>query len=259
MRQLIPKFMSEYKLLLLDVDGVLVKSKDAPISLPVTNAIKKVIPKIYISLCTGRTREDIQRILKALNIKNSYHVIESGAKILNPDGNEENIKFIPARGVKQIVKIAGKTPSGYGFCVNGVWVENLKEITDGKVTTVSLHSYSQAQTQKILTQIKPVNEKYFITIGSHWTIPGGNFILITDKQATKGQAIKYVQNKLNIRKVDTITVGDMPNDLPLFENSDLKIAMGNADKQLKQNADYIAPSIDENGVADVINRFILNI
>ena len=37
----------------------------------------------------------------------------------------------------------------------------------------------------------------------------------------------------------------------------LKVAMGNAVDDLKAIADYIAPTVDEDGVADVINKFIL--
>jgi len=37
----------------------------------------------------------------------------------------------------------------------------------------------------------------------------------------------------------------------------LKVAMGNATEDLKEIADYIAPTVDEDGVADVIEKFVL--
>lgn len=37
----------------------------------------------------------------------------------------------------------------------------------------------------------------------------------------------------------------------------LKVAMGNAVQDLKEIADYIAPSVDEDGIADVIEKFVL--
>lgn len=48
----------------------------------------------------------------------------------------------------------------------------------------------------------------------------------------------------------------MPNDLPLFEESGFKIAMGNADQKLKDNADIIAPSQKDDGVAWVIEKYL---
>jgi hydroxymethylpyrimidine pyrophosphatase-like HAD family hydrolase len=54
-----------------------------------------------------------------------------------------------------------------------------------------------------------------------------------------------------------IGVGDGYNDFPLLEACGLKVAMGNALEDLKGIADYIAPSVDEDGVANVIEKFIL--
>lgn len=45
--------------------------------------------------------------------------------------------------------------------------------------------------------------------------------------------------------------------MPLFESVGFKVAMGNAPKELKEIADYVAPTVQEDGVADVIERFIL--
>lgn len=246
----------KYKLLLLDVDGTLVTSKDSPVSQNVINAISTVKNKIHISLCTGRTHHDSKRVIDSLGITANYHIIESGAKVLNPKGIEENIKYIPSNDIDWIVQEAKGIPAGYGYCANGMWVENQKEIGNQMVTTVSLHSHSPKQTKAILQTLESVKKKYHIAIGSHWQIKEGNFILITHPDATKRSAIQYLQEKLGINREETIGVGDMLNDLPLFEASGFKIAMGNADDKLKAEADFVAPSIDKDGVAVVISKFL---
>ena len=48
------------------------------------------------------------------------------------------------------------------------------------------------------------------------------------------------------------------NDIPLLNICGLKVAMGNADKKLKSIAHHIAPSVDEDGVAHVVEKFILS-
>lgn len=246
----------KYKLLLLDVDGVLVKNKDAPVSQKVIASIKSIKDMVTISLCTGRTQYDCQRIIETLDIYNSYHVIESGAKVLNKSGVEENVKSIQLSDVKWIIASAKDTPRGYGFCVDGNWVDSIEQIESGAITTVSLHSHNQKQTAEILNSLTEVGKEYNIAVGSHWQVPEGNFILITHPEATKGKAISYIQGKLGIKRENTISIGDMPNDLPLFEESGFKIAMGNADIQLKNQADIIAPSIYEDGVAFVIEKYL---
>lgn len=54
-----------------------------------------------------------------------------------------------------------------------------------------------------------------------------------------------------------MVVGDGGNDLPLFELAGFKVAMGNAEEVLKKQADWIAPSVDEDGLAVAIKKFIL--
>ncbi|HXS15232.1 MAG TPA: HAD hydrolase family protein, partial [Candidatus Saccharimonadales bacterium] len=62
----------------------------------------------------------------------------------------------------------------------------------------------------------------------------------------------------DISTEEIIGIGDGHNDFPLLMACGLKVAMGNAVDDLKAIADYIAPSVDEDGVADVIEKFILN-
>ena len=55
-----------------------------------------------------------------------------------------------------------------------------------------------------------------------------------------------------------IAVGDNLNDIEMIEAAGLGIAMGNSPQELKDIADYVAPSNDEDGVAYVVEKFILS-
>ena len=66
-----------------------------------------------------------------------------------------------------------------------------------------------------------------------------------------------VSKLLNIKTKHISGVGDSNNDFPLLLACGLKVAMGNANSDLKQIADFVAPSVEEDGVATVIERFIL--
>ena len=54
-----------------------------------------------------------------------------------------------------------------------------------------------------------------------------------------------------------IGVGDGYNDFPLLMACGLKVAMGNAVPELKAIADYIAPTVADDGIVDVIKTFVL--
>lgn len=62
---------------------------------------------------------------------------------------------------------------------------------------------------------------------------------------------------LNINSEDVIGVRDSNNDMTLFKNVGLKVAMGNATEELKATADFIASPIEKDGLAQVIEKFIL--
>ncbi len=245
-----------YKLLLLDVDGTLLKQKGDSVSIVVQEAVAKIREGVHVSLCTGRTHQDAKQVIDALGIASSYHVIESGAKVLNPHGEEENVKSISMDDIKWILSEAGSTPATYGICTDGIWLDSLDKIGKGLVTTVALHSHSKQQTDLIMSKLTRITDKYHISVGSHWQIKEGAFILITNKEASKKSAIEYIQHKLSITKEETMGIGDMLNDLPLFEASGLKIAMGNGDQLLKDKADCVVPTIDEDGVAVAIGKYL---
>jgi HAD superfamily hydrolase (TIGR01484 family) len=82
-------------------------------------------------------------------------------------------------------------------------------------------------------------------------------IHITHELATKKHALQALLGYLNVHMDETMVVGDGGNDLPLFELAGWRVAMGNAAPELKEQADWIAPSVDEDGLAVAIERFVL--
>ena len=81
-------------------------------------------------------------------------------------------------------------------------------------------------------------------------------IEINSADATKGKALKSLCAALNVDLKDTLAFGDGTNDLDMIKTAGLGVAMGNAVEELKQAADWIAPSNVENGVAAGIYRFM---
>ena len=73
---------------------------------------------------------------------------------------------------------------------------------------------------------------------------------------SKGHALALLADYVGLPLGETIGIGDNDNDLELVERAGLGVAMGNASPVVKAAADYIAPPVDEEGVIDVIERFI---
>ena len=54
-----------------------------------------------------------------------------------------------------------------------------------------------------------------------------------------------------------ICVGDSENDMSMIQFAGLGVAMGNADKEIKEIAQFVTLSNEEDGVAKVIEKYIL--
>ena len=73
----------------------------------------------------------------------------------------------------------------------------------------------------------------------------------------KAHSIEVLINHLGIQKENTIACGDGFNDLTMIKYAHVGVAMANATDVVKENADYITKSNNEDGIAHVIEKFIL--
>jgi Cof subfamily protein (haloacid dehalogenase superfamily) len=83
------------------------------------------------------------------------------------------------------------------------------------------------------------------------------FLEFLDKSVNKGTGVSAVAKQLGIKREEVICVGDAGNDLAMIRYAGLGVAMGNAFDEVKSEADYITHSNEEDGVAHVIEEFML--
>jgi hypothetical protein len=80
---------------------------------------------------------------------------------------------------------------------------------------------------------------------------------INPKGVSKGGGMAELCGHLRIPLDRVVAIGDGMNDLSMLAAAGLGVAMGNAEDELKQGADVVAPSQEEDGVAYVVRRYIL--
>ena len=83
------------------------------------------------------------------------------------------------------------------------------------------------------------------------------FLEITDLRSTKGQALAFVAGREGIRREEIIACGDSYNDLDMIKYAGLGVAMANARPSVRDAADLVTASNVEDGVARVIEEYIL--
>lgn len=87
---------------------------------------------------------------------------------------------------------------------------------------------------------------------------GGQLIQIMSKLASKETAVAHLCDRFGIPLRQVIAFGDDYNDAGLFRVCGQSVAMGNAVEELKRLATEITASNDQDGVAMVLERFLLN-
>ena len=121
-------------------------------------------------------------------------------------------------------------------------VRKLKELSEIEVLEVSHMS------RKIIKQgTDEIALEYFYTE-------------VSAKDVDKWNALEEIIGLMNISKEEVVTIGDNANDLKMITNAGLGVAMGESAPYVKQSADIIAPTNDEDGIAIILNKiFDLNL
>jgi Cof subfamily protein (haloacid dehalogenase superfamily) len=93
----------------------------------------------------------------------------------------------------------------------------------------------------------------------HLTTSSATFLEATHPQANKGDAVRYLAERvLGLESHQVMTIGDNFNDLEMLMYAGIGIAMGDAPTPVKQKADWVTVSAEEDGVAKALNALLLN-
>jgi len=130
--------------------------------------------------------------------------------------------------------------------------ENMKEhIKEGAAKVIILKHPDEAQAVKEKLQ-KELGDEYEVATSKPF------FIEINDKGISKGDSLDALCKKLGLTKDNVMALGDGLNDLSMIEFAGMGVAVDNANPVLKEAANFISKSNDEDGFAYAIEKFILN-
>jgi HAD superfamily hydrolase (TIGR01484 family) len=249
------KVKHNYKALMMDVDGTLVINGGGnTISARVKNSIRDSQGKIHIGIASGRPLHQLAAIFDELRLQHPC-VISGGAQIVDPISKKvlweqallpEDLQSVTFHLDKLDVKIWAVDNTEEVLYSPGMQLGNplsffipkIKGDIADEIIAKLMHIPTLA-----LTKVVAYDEGH---IALH----------ITHANATKHYATIKVAELLNVKSEDIIGVGDGYNDFPLFQACGLKIAVNNAVDGLKERADYIAPSVQDDAIAHVIERFV---
>ena len=83
------------------------------------------------------------------------------------------------------------------------------------------------------------------------------YLDITHPDANKGGVVRDAVLRREEPHDEIATIGDMPNDVLMFSQSGLSIAMGQSGREVHRAARRVTTSNDDDGFANAVERFIL--
>lgn len=268
-----------YKLAIFDLDGTLLNSKHK-ISKSSMKALQMLKEKnIKVTIATGRSNELIKPFLNQLNMKDDV-ITSNGSVIGHPDKKEMLYEaIIPKDEVRKVLELCRKyhhdfliytskaivarsqdwrrflkekgQKSNDEFNAKILIIEDIDDIIDNY--NVNKILMIERDIEQYETMKQRVQE--FTAVGHTQSTKA--YLDIVPLNNSKGKAVRILCKKLNIDLSEVAAFGDQMNDISMLEIAGLSIAMGNAVNQVKDIADYITLSNDENGIAYAIKEKIL--
>jgi Cof subfamily protein (haloacid dehalogenase superfamily) len=262
-----------YRLLACDLDGTILEH-NRHISDRVRRAISLAKERgVQITLVTGRSFQSALPYARLINVHLPL-VCYQGGLIQHPDTGEtlyraslarelaqETIELSQARGwqlllytTDEIILSEYRYPEDVYRLMLGPTVRQVEDLgaaVDGgpiKMTILAAEDASPAIEHEMHERFVGRME----IIRSH-----SMFVEAIPAGVSKGRALAWLAEYLDIPQRSIMAIGDQDNDASMVAWAGLGIAMGNGSPSCKSAADWIAPTIEEDGSAEAIERFLL--
>ncbi len=274
------------KAIIMDIDGTLTNS-EKKISEKTKNKLMELQEKgALLVLASGRPDKGLTDLFKELEMDKHHGIIITfnGAKVIDCETNEvlfnQTMTVETCKAVLNHMRNFDVIPMVYKgeyIYVNDVY-NNIVHVRGKELNVIkyeaSLGNYKLSEVidmvdfadypmNKILTAGEPeyLRENYkemmkpFVdTLNCVFT--ADMYFEFTEKGIDKANAIRCALLPLGYTKDDIIAFGDAENDKTMIEYAGIGVAMGNASQDIKDIADYITLSNDEDGIVYALNELL---
>lgn len=269
-----------FKLVALDMDGTLLNSRHE-ISAENKEVIKACIEKdVKFVLISGREIESIKHYSDILGL-DTYLTGYNGSLITNNDGDKVVFSnTLNPRLVKTVIEEAYKANKFIiVFLQDGIlvsdnsskWYKNYLDFTIANPTVVDdlllyldekdkwdeINKICLSDDHKELIAFKGaieprVKEEFTLL----FSLPF--FLEVFNGDVSKGLALEKLAHYYGVNREEVLAIGDGENDISMIKFAGLGVAMGNSNQLVRDSADFTSLTNDENGVAFVLKKFLLN-
>jgi len=270
---------SPIRLLVLDIDGT-IAGKSNNVSPAVQNAVQIAQRRgVRVAIATGRMYQSARRFHQAIGADMPIACYQ-GAWIADVATNTRLHHTPLDRQIAQQLLTLLDAPEWSALSLH-TYIDDTLIVREMSSETVAYIERSQITPriepdfQTLFAQQTPTKllalshdtdlvTRFFQAVGDRFTADElyittstPTFFEATHPRANKGEAVKYLaETYLSICAEEVMAIGDNHNDLEMLTYAGVGIAMGNAPTPVKDVANWVAPSVEADGVAAAIERFI---
>ena len=261
-----------YKLIALDMDGTLLR-KDKTVSERTKKAIEDARKKgVTVVWATGRPIDGVTKYLEELDMygENDYVLSYNGGLVLKTKNREAICKIgLTGEDLHYLYEISKElgvnihafsetkgliTPKNSKYTeveanINNIKI-NIEDFNklekDHSIIKIMMIDEEEVLQKAIDNLPKEVYDKYTVVRSTPY------FLEFLNKEVNKGVGVEMLAKHMGI------TMGDAGNDLHMIECAGMGVAMGNAFEEIKEVANYITDTNENDGVAKAIEHLVLN-
>ena len=254
----------QIKAVFFDIDGTLVSFNTHVVPNSTRRAIARLREQgIKVFIATGRL---MKHVTVVDDIEVDGYVTVNGGYCITSSGEVIFEQYFPRETVEQAISLSEQ----YGFELNVMthqdmyvnsWGERVEKIASMIHITPTVADLREVAATQPVVQMCPYISKELEQeimpllpdcVGSRWI---ETFMDLNLKGVDKSLGVKHVMEYYGLTMAQAMAFGDGGNDLPMVRDAAIGVAMGNACEELKNAADFITESVDEDGVERALKHF----
>lgn len=261
------------KLIASDIDGTLIKDSTPDLYPEMVQAVRELKKKgILFCAASGRQYASMKNVFREVADDIAY-IAENGAHI-RCGGRDVSVTPMKREYAEEIMKMLRPY---YGECETvistpqGSLVESRSKdfidlLTYGYHNTFRLVDDVLAEDAEIIKiaiyrkgSIRSLGEEILIPAWQHRVktcMAGEEWVDFMDASVDKGNALRFLQEHLGIKKEETMAFGDNNNDIGMMLAAGKSYAVETAVKEVKEAAGNICPGYLEKGVYKIIKNLL---
>lgn len=266
----------KYRLVALDLDDTLLR-EDLTISDRTREAlIGAQMAGVTLVLASGRPTGSIQRYARELQLDafGGYILGFNGAEVTACTGDrvlfQQSLSRDEVHELYDVSRVEGLSVLSYqGRTIvtaeANPWADIERRLTglevvvapdfkatmDGPAAKVILVQEPD-RVRKAAADLAPLGARFNLAISKPY------FLEVTAKGIDKAHSLAFLADKIGVARAEVMAVGDSYNDLGMLTWAGLGVCMANGPEEVRDQADFITASNHDDGVADAIERFVLD-